>query len=298
MKYLELFLLLFVFLGSGIAPLYPVIGIAYVPSPVEGIRTPLTEYLDSQRCGPGHHLGHKSKSAFYDVKLRSFDCEYYTQELEELYTTNIDDFETVAYILEQLKSLGCLETDPTLKMIQAQYDLLQAAIKPEAERDPLSNSEVDQAIQEGNYHEAIRLLNVAMDGETDGFKKGMYSFQIASIQYKELGLFEQARNNARRAAELASDFGKTYLLLGDIYLKMSRNCGESWQESLAVLAAIEKYEHARNIDTSVVIEANRRILNLMGSLPLREDGFRRSVNPGDKVFVRCGIDETITIRFQ
>ncbi|NHE57107.1 hypothetical protein [Cyclobacterium plantarum] len=280
-KYLALFL--FVFLGSATFPQYPVLTISSVPSSTEVSLNPLTKYKASQSDEPGQHSRHRPKTPVYKVRISFSASEYFTDELKQLYTTNT--IEIVGYILEHLRTLGCLESDLTIKMIQAQYDVLQAAIEQEAEREPLSSSEVDSAMNDGNYHEAIRLLKVAMDGETDGFRKGMHSFQIASIQYKELGLFEQAHNNARQAAELAGNFGKTCLLLGDIYLRMSRTCGESWQERLAVIAAIEKYEHARKIDTTVVIEANRRILNLKGSLPLREDAFQRSVNPGDKILV-------------
>ncbi|MBD3629797.1 MAG: hypothetical protein HUJ21_16890 [Cyclobacterium sp.] len=298
MKYLALFPFLFVFLGSATVPQHPVLTISSVPSSTEVSFNPLPKYKASQSDEPGQHWRHRPKTPAYKVRISFSACEYFTDELKQLYTTDIDDIEIVGYILEHLRTLGRLESDLTIKMIQAQYDVLQAAIEQEADQEPLSSSEVDNAINDGNYHEAIRLLKVAMDEETDGFRKGMYSFQIASIQYKELGLFEQARNNARQAAELAGNFGKTYLLLGDIYLRMSRNCGESWKERMAVIAAIEKYEHAREIDTNVVIEANRRILNLQGSLPLREEGFPRGVNAGDKVFVGCGIDETITVRFQ
>ncbi|WP_375584339.1 hypothetical protein [Cyclobacterium xiamenense] len=243
-------------------------------------------------------MKYQSKTAFFKGEIPFFPCQYFTQELEKMYATHTADIEIVASILEQLKTLGCLDTDPAMKMIQAQYDMLQAVVKPETERDPLSNSEVDQAIQEGNYPEAEQLLKIAVEEEPDSFKNGRLLFQLAHLQYKELRLIEEARNNAIRAAELASNFGKPYLLLGDIYLIMSRNCGESWQERLAAIAAMEKYEHARNIDTSVVMEANRRIVNLKGALPLREDGFALGVSAGDKVSVGCGIDETITVRFQ
>lgn len=298
MKYLALFPFLFVVSELGTASLHSVPGISFVPSSTEMTLNQSRNYLDSSNDAAGQNLRQEPKAAFFRMANSFSDCEYFTQELEQLYTTNNDDIEVVGYILEQLKSLGCLETDPALTIIQARYDELQAAAVQEANRESLSGSEVDKAIKEGNSQEAIRLLEVAIEGETDSLRKGEHFLQIAYIQYEELGHFQEARKNARRAAELVDTFGKPYILLGDIYLKMSRNCGESWQERLVVLAAIEKYEHAKKIDTSLMNEANRRILNLGGSLPLKEDGSHRGVRPGDKVSVGCGIDETITVRFQ
>ena len=66
----------------------------------------------------------------------------------------------------------------------------------------------------------------------------------------------------------------------------------------ATLAAIDKYRYAKSIDAEVADDANKRIGNYNSSLPLREEGFQRSVNPGDKVQVGCGIGETVTVRFQ
>ncbi len=291
-----MFLLPLLFPGLKPASFHQVFRISTVLSPTALPSNQIVKDLDSQRDDPGQNPSPEPKAAFY--KIACSDCEYFTQELEEMYHTNIDDIEILGYILEQLKTKGCLENDPTIKMIQARFDALKAGIVQEDDPEPFSADEVDRLVKEGNAHEAIRLLEVAIERETDSLRKGMHFLQIANIQYKELKDFPEARKNAYRATELASREGKTYLLLGDIYLSMSRNCGESWQERLAAVAAIEKYEHARNIDSTVVIEANRRILNLGGSLPLREDGFLRQVNPGDKVLVGCGINETITVRFQ
>jgi hypothetical protein len=94
-----------------------------------------------------------------------------------------------------------------------------------------------------------------------------------------------------------SGWGKPYILIGDIYAKISRGCGDAWEQRLAILAVIDKYRYAKSIDSEVADEANRRIANYNDSLPNKEEGFMRKVSAGDKVNVGC-IGETVTVRFQ
>jgi len=79
---------------------------------------------------------------------------------------------------------------------------------------------------------------------------------------------------------------------------MSRGGCDSWNQRLAILAAIDKYSYAKSIDGGVAGEANERIGNYAGSMPLQEEGFMRGISAGDTAVVGCGIGETVRIRFQ
>ncbi|MEL6276075.1 MAG: hypothetical protein AAFU03_13325, partial [Bacteroidota bacterium] len=236
-----------------------------------------------------------------EIEDEIFDCAYFKEDLLPKYEENKDSIDIVRYILNKLKEQGCEESDADVSRVQTQYDKLYAsrAAEYEAERRRLNPAyDASLLIDEGDFAGAVKRYQEAVDKESDNAKKAGYYYQMATIQSGKLGQNGAARTNANKAIQLNSAFGKPYLLLGDIYSRMGRNCGDAWQQRLAVLAAIDKYRQAKSVDAEVSRDANRRISSYSSSLPLREDGFSRGVNPGDRVKVGCGIGETVTVRFQ
>ncbi len=236
-----------------------------------------------------------------EIEDQIFDCAYFKEDLMPKFEENNEDIEVVRYILDKLQKQGCEETDADVMKVQGKYDALYAARQEEyeAERRRLNPAyDAAKMIEEENYTGAVQRYQEAIDGETDDAKKAQYYYQMASLQSGKLGQRSVARSNANKAASLNPNWGKPYIMLGDIYARMGSGCGDSWQQRLAVLAAIDKYRYAKRIDPEVASDADRRIGSYSSSLPLREDGFSRGVNPGDKVTVGCGIGETVTVRFQ
>ncbi len=256
----------------------------------------------NETYGPYYESGKANLVASVaEVADQIFDCAYFKEDLLPRYEENKEDIEVVRYILEKLKTQGCEETDKDLMRVQTAYDALYAsrAAEYEAERRRLNPAyDAKLMMDDGDFNGAINRYQEAIDAETDNEKKAGYYYQIATIQSGKLGQNGAARTNANKASQLNPKWGKPIILIGDIYGRMGRNCGDSWEQRLAILAAIDKYQQARSIDPEVADEANKRIGNYSSSLPLREEGFQRNVSPGDKATVGCGIGETVTVRFQ
>lgn len=257
---------------------------------------------NNETYGTYYDAGKKNLSASVsEVEDDIFDCEYFKGELLPAFEENKDSIDVVRYILEKLKTQGCEETDADLARVQQQFDELYEAraAEYESERRRLNPAyDASKLLEEGDPAGAVGRLQDAVEADDDNKKKAQYLYRIATIQSGELKQNGAARSSANRAAKLDPTFGKPYILIGDIYARMSSGCGDSWQQRLAVLAAIDKYRYAKSIDADATDEANSRINRMSGSLPLREDGFSRGVNPGDRVTVGCGIGETVTVRFQ
>jgi len=83
-----------------------------------------------------------------------------------------------------------------------------------------------------------------------------------------------------------------------MYAATSSRCGEDWDNRMAVIAAIDKYNYAKSIDPSVAEEANEKIRTYNGSLPEKQEGFMRGVQAGQEVRVNCWIGETVKVRFK
>lgn len=229
-----------------------------------------------------------------------FDCAYFKADLMPKFRENKEDLEVLKYVIQKLKAQGCPETDEAVMEVQKQYDVVYEQKREEYEAELIRNNPAlgaQRAYEEENYSEAIRLYEAAIDKVEDADKKALYHYQIAQIQNAKLGQTGSALSNANRAAKMRGGWGKPYILIGDIYGKMSRNCGDAWNQRLAVLASIDKYQYARSIDPEVADDAGSRIGRLSGSMPIKADAFSRGKKEGDKLKVKCGIGETVRLRF-
>ncbi|MEL7162326.1 MAG: hypothetical protein AAFN92_16330, partial [Bacteroidota bacterium] len=229
-----------------------------------------------------------------------FDCAYFKEQLLPQFEENKEDLEILKYIYQKLTTQGCEETDADLVKVKAQYDAVRAVKQAEYEAERIANNPAyaaQKAYEEENFSEAIRLYQEAIDKVEEDEKKATYYYQMAQIQNAKLGQYGAARQNANKAASLKGSWGKPYILIGDIYGRLGRNCGDAYQQRLAVLAAMDKYSYAKSIDGEVASEANKRIANYRGSMPIKSEAFQRGDNAGDKIKVGCGIGETVTLRF-
>jgi len=152
--------------------------------------------------------------------------------------------------------------------------------------------------KEKKYPEAIARYKEAIAVEEDDKNKAQFYYSMAFIQTWQLKSYGQARTNAREAAKLNSSWGKPWILIGDIYAKLSTGCGDDWNKRMAILAAMDKYGYAKSIDSDVAADANKRIGQYAASKPEKQEGFMRGVKEGQSVKVGCGIGETVKVRFK
>ncbi|MEN0004386.1 MAG: hypothetical protein AAF798_09590 [Bacteroidota bacterium] len=248
------------------------------------------------------------KAAFAGVEDRVFDCAYFKEDLEPKYREKPEDLDVIRYVYNKLRTQGCDSTDALLQELKVKYETLAVAENERLEKIRREENPCYDAVQlqkEGKYKEAMaryeECLGQPDDAEhalKDDKAKAQIYYSMANIQTWQLGQLGSARTNVGKARSLDSDWGKPYILLGDIYSKLSRGSCDDWNKRLAVLAAIDKYSYAKSIDPSVASDANRRIGNLSASRPDQQEGFMRGVKAGQTVSVGCGIGEKVKVRFK
>lgn len=238
---------------------------------------------------------------FAPIEKEIFDCDYFKEKLLPDYRDNPEDATTLKRVLATLKAQGCAEDDPII------VELDQAWKKYAAEENARIQAEFEAnnpaaaaraAYDKGQYQEAISKYREAIDQETDNVKKATYLFGIASIQFRKLNQYSQARSTALDAARYNPGWGRPYMLIGDMYGKTARSCGDAWNQRLAILAAIDKYAYAKSIDQDVSSEANQRIGAYSSSYPEKSEGFMRGFSEGQSVTVGCWIGEAVKLRFK
>ena len=238
---------------------------------------------------------------FKKVEDEIFDCEYFKGLLISDYEEGKEDLAVVKTTYSKLKKRGCSDEDPLMVELKTQFSALAAAKNQAAQTTFNENNPAyiaKKRYDAGDYTIAIEKYEEAIAGETDANKQATYHFRIASIQGRKLKQYAKARTSARTAAKLRPNWGRPFMLIGDLYASSSRRCGDDWNQRMAVLAAIEKYSYAKSIDPGVESEASSRISKYNKSRPDKTEGFMRKVDAGSKQKVGCWIGETVTVRFK
>lgn len=242
------------------------------------------------------------EAIFAQIENNIFDCDYFVEKLRPQYEADPDNPDVLKEIIPVLKRQGCEKGQPFLDELEGKYEKYAIAENARRQAEFEANNPgmvANKLYKEGNFKEAIAKYREALEAETDDNKKAGYYFSIASIQGRKLGQNGQARANAYNAAKLRPNWGRPYMLIADLYAKSSRTCGnDGYSRGLAVLAAIDKYNKAKAVDSDPEIrsEANRKIGIYSGSIPPKEDVFMRNKQDGtDKV--GCWIGETVKVRY-
>ena len=235
-----------------------------------------------------------------DVEKDVFDCEFFKKKFMPLFKENKDNGDVVKYILVTLKRQECPQDDEFLVEVENAWKVFaeeyNAALRDSLEKvNPALAA--SRLANEGNYSEAAKKYEEGIDQETDPEKKANYLYALASIQFGELNQLSSARANALKAAQLKPNWGKPYILIGDMYSKSAKSCGDDWNQRLAILAALEKYYYAKSIDPNSVGQANNRIGKFEGSKPRKDEGFMRGMKEGQIVNTGCWINENVKLRF-
>ncbi len=238
---------------------------------------------------------------FNKVEGEIFDCEYFKGIYMSDYEEGKDDLAIVKTIYSRLKKRECTDEDPFIIELKERYKVLAAASNADKEAEFNANNPAVVAKQRydaGDYTIAIEKWEEAIADETDPEVKATYLFRIASTQGRKLKQYATARTTAREAAELKPNWGRPFMLIGDLYASSARRCGDDWNQRLAILAAIDKYSYAKSIDPEVAEEASKRIGKYNQSRPEKADGFSRGINEGASVNVGCWIGESVKVRFK
>ena len=223
-----------------------------------------------------------------------YGCDYYARKYVPEYKANAEDCETIANITRKLKWGDCPPDHPNvMELVAAKSQNCYVAPPPEGPLKLAFN-----AYNEGQLQEAILLFQAFVDKTDDIDKKAKYTLLIAKIYYGDIKNFPQSRKYALKAAELRSNWGEPYLLIGKLYASSGPLCGpgRGWDSQIVTWPAIDKFQKAKQVDPSIAEEANKWINQYTQYMPKKEDIFQRSISKGDSFTVGCWIQERTRVR--
>lgn len=223
-----------------------------------------------------------------------FSCDYYHDTYFHLYLENPEDCETIQLALGKLQWGNCPED------MEAIVEL-RGAIEEHCALPVTATSlvrEAYEALRAGRFREAISKFSDAIQEEEDRAKKADYALIIGKIYYSHLRDFPRARDFAERASSLRPNWGAPHILIGKLYASSGPLCGPGtgWDSQVVTWVAIDEWEKAKRLDSSVASEANQLISSYNKYMPTREDLHQRLISPGDSYFVPCWIQRSTTVR--
>ena len=240
---------------------------------------------------------------FKKIQYQIFDCEYFKEQWLPDYEDNKDDPSYAKDLYNKLKGRGCEDGDALLVELREKWEKYAAQVNAERQAEFERNNPGIMArkmYEAGDFNGAIAKYREAIAGEADPVAKAKYHFSLASITFRKLNKYSEARKEALTAAELNPGWGRPYVLIGDIYAKAARGCGDSWNQSLAILAAYDKWSYAKSkeLNPSVATDVDKKLGRYRSYFPNSEDGFMRGAKAGGKQKVGCWIGESVTVRFK
>jgi len=216
------------------------------------------------------------------------------EKLVELYTKNFEvNKEDIAWMKRAAKLLNkkeCTDSDIFFAISETLYNI-----------DPSPASAANMGIRSlkrQDYTKAVEFYTYALDNEQDDLNKAQYAYRLAQT-YGAMNKNKSARSYALKAASYRSGWGDPYLLIGDLYAKTSRQCGELKTEFLKRVgywAAIDKYEYAKRLDASASAKANERILKYTEQMPSKTDIFTEGLLDVPTYDIECWYTETVKVR--
>ena len=216
------------------------------------------------------------------------------EKLIELYAKNFEqNKDDVAWMKRAAKLLNkkdCTDSDIFFSISEALYNI-----------DPSSSAAANMGIRSlkrKDYEKAEVFYTYALENEPDEINKAQYAFRLAQT-YGAMNKYNSAKTYALKAAAFRSGWGEPYLLIGDLYAKTSRQCGELKTEFLKRVgywAAIDKYEFAKIIDPQLSTKSNERIEKYTEQMPSKTDIFTEGLIDEPTYKIDCWYSETVKIR--
>ena len=219
------------------------------------------------------------------------ECEVIEPLLTDQYNADSDNPENVLRIVNLLDKMECNESDLYYTVVEKNYHL-----------NPTYRAAYQLAkmfVKKGDYVKAEVYYNKAIDACGDDAAKSNYYYELAVLKFAQNHNFPQARKYARQAIALKSDWGKPYILIGNIYAAGSRNYGkDAFEHSTVYWVAIDHFSKAKNVDPECAEEANQQIALYSRYFPDQEAGFFRGLKEGDTYKLGAWINESTKVRFR
>jgi tetratricopeptide (TPR) repeat protein len=215
------------------------------------------------------------------------DCEalinIYTPKFDQI-ASNLDDLKKMVRMLDKA---NCDASPLYAKASEKLYSM---------EPSPEAAYNMARMYVKANQHErAEGFYKKAIEAEKDPANLSKYYYELATLNFNDSP--QEAKTYLKKSIENNPNFGKAYMLLGDLYAHNSKSYGENdFEHSTVFWVAVDYFNKAKKVDPSVTAEANERINTYSQYFPSKEDVFFNTLSEGQAYQVGGWIGESTVIR--
>ncbi|MFL2569306.1 MAG: tetratricopeptide repeat protein [Flavobacteriales bacterium] len=217
-------------------------------------------------------------------------CDELTSMFDAKYQETSDDINLLKRIVKVLDKKDCTDAEVYFSAAKQLHEVEPSALS--------AYNMGNLSIKKNKSSDAVTFFKQALE-LTDANEDKANCFYGLSAAYFKSGNNSTARNYALKALEISPKWGKSMLLIGDIYAASANECGSnSFESAMLYSAAIDKFIAAKNLDSSVADLANKKIATYSKYLPTNEDAFFNGYKEGDTYTVGCWINESTKVRIK
>ena len=217
-------------------------------------------------------------------------CEDLIAMFEGKYQDTPDDISLIKRIVKVLDKKDCTDANVYFDAAGKLHNIEPSALS--------AYNMGNLSIKRNKSSEAIAFYKQALDMTDEESSKANCYYGLSAAYFKS-GNNSTARSYSYKALEISPNWGKSMLLIGDIYAASANECGSNAFESAMLYStAIDKFIAAKNMDSSVAGLANKKIASYSKYLPSNEDAFFNGYKEGDSYTVGCWINETTKVRIK
>lgn len=216
-------------------------------------------------------------------------CEELNDYYGPLFEANKDNENFLKKVVEFYSKTGCDREDIYVAALENLY-----RINPSAESAYMV---ANLFLAKQKYDEAILYFNEAIAGAADNESKALYYFKLGQVT-RILQNYCSSISNVKEAIKLKPDYGEAYMLLGDNYIDSRTNLEDQLGGKTAYWAAVDQYNKAKEVDSDLTEDANKRIADYSQFFPDGESCFFLSLKEGKSYNVKGCINEYTVIRYR
>lgn len=200
-----------------------------------------------------------------------------------------DDIDWLKKVTKQLKKAGCTDSKLFSEAAEAQFTL-----EPTAEA---AHNLAFMFLRREETERGAEYLQKGIDIGQDSDELADMDYELATLYYSRFKNYQKARSLALKAIEARPNWGKPYLLIGQVYIAARQEVfSDPWDQATVFWVAVDKFIKAKAVDPEISDDANSLINTYSEYFPNNEMVFFRTMRDGDSYTVGGWINETTKVR--
>ncbi len=253
----------------------------------------LSNHISKQQSQQRVALLKKVSNTCTEILIKSGydDCGALESALLPKYESYKENQEKLERLLKLMVAFDC--TDGELYSMAAEQNY---RLNPNAQAAYLL---AKYFVRQGKFDKAKEYYLKGISLDPEGELQAQCFYELAVITFSHFNDSREARKYAKDALQARSDWGKPYILIGNIYAQESAKYGDNdFEHQTVYWVAIDQFRKAKAVDPECSLEADKQIKLYTQYLPDKETGFFHGIQEGDSYTVGSWINEKTKVRYR